>query len=233
MTEPRVDRPTVPGMRMGALVLTIGGLAWWIAGATQLASFWLVIVLGVIAAAPLVWYSRRLPDDGESELFRANVKRYNLLNLAQIVAIVLVALICGPLAHVPWLIPGLIAIVNGLHFLPLGRWFAQPSYARAGLAIVVIGIVGLMLGVSTASVPRTLLIVGMLVAVALWTVPTVAMLSRFRADRGPVQAFQLADLDDRRMEDLGEDDDDEAGDWDDEETDPETGEVSNEPDQRG
>lgn len=236
MSEPGEDRARTthahaPGMRIGALVLTIGGLVWWIAGATQLATYPLVIALGLIAAIPLLWYGRKLPDDGERELFHRNVRRYNLLNLGQLAAIVAVVLVCGPLVGVPWLIPGLIAIVMGIHFLPLGRWFAQPSYARMGLAVIVIGIVGLMLGVSTASVPRTLVIVAMLVAVTLWIVPTVVMLGRFRSDRGPVRAFHLSDLD-GRAEDLGEDDDEEAGDWDDDESDPQADVVGDEPDQR-
>ena len=116
--------------------------------------------------------------------------------------------------------------------------FTRPGFIAGGLVValivvlgIVIGIVGLMLGVSTASVPRTLVIVAMLVAVTLWIVPTVVMLGRFRSDRGPVRAFHLSDLD-GRAEDLGEDDDEEAGDWDDDESDPQADVVGDEPDQR-
>ena len=190
----RPPRSGPVGLRAGAVVLSLGGLAWWVAGATQPAAFVPIVILGVLAAGALLWYGwRRLPDDGEAELFRANVPRYNLLNLLQVVAIVLVVVLLGRVLGTPWFIPGAIAIVNGVHFLPLGRWFRQPAYARLGLVIVGIGIVGLLLGGWSASVPRTLLVVGLCVAVAMWTVPFGRLLALARDRRGPERAFHLHD----------------------------------------
>lgn len=180
------------GLRVGAVVLSLGGLAWWIAGGTQPAAVLPIVLLGVLATSALLWFGwRQLPDDGEADLFRANLPRYNLLNLVQVVGIVLVVVLFGRVLGAAWFIPGAIAIVNGLHFLPLGRWFRQPTYARLGLVIVGIGVLGLLLGGWSTSVPRTLLVVGLCVAVSMWTVPFSRLLVLARARRGPERAFHL------------------------------------------
>lgn len=175
-------------------MLSLGGLAWWIAGATQPAAFVPIVLLGVLATAALLWFGwRQLPDDGEAELFRAAIPRYNLLNLMQVAGIAVVVVLLGRVLGVPWLIPGAIAVINGLHFLPLGRWFRQPAYARLGLVITGIGVLGLVLGAWSTSVPRTLLAVGMCVAVAMWIVPFARLLELAHDRRGPVRAFHLDD----------------------------------------
>lgn len=187
------ESPILPGLRRGAIVLAVGGLVWWLVGSspTPGAFIWLGI-LGLLVTVPLAWYARRLPDDGEAEAFASHRRPYTILNIAQLAAIIGVVVVCG-LAGAPWLIPGLVAVVNGLHFVPLGRWFGVPGYARLGIAVVVIGVLGVLWGTATRSAPNVQALVGLLVAIGYWLVPTVRLLQQRRQDRGPSTMFQFID----------------------------------------
>jgi len=194
------ESPSLPGLRVGAIVLAIGGLLWWVAGSipTLGALLWFAI-LGLLVVVPLVWYARRLPDDGESERFAPVRQRFLVFCVVQAIAILLVAAVCG-LAGAAWLAPGLVAVVNGACFVPLGRWLAQPSYARVGIAVLVIGALGMLWGIATHNAGTALTLVGLLVAISYWVVPTVRLLQQRRRDGGPSTTFQFIEDDDSLSE---------------------------------
>ncbi|MFW6599198.1 hypothetical protein ACQBAU_01850 [Propionibacteriaceae bacterium Y2011] len=207
-----------PGTRIGSLICAIGGAGWWIAGSgPREGAFFPLALLGLACGATLVWFVlRHLPDDGELDQFRAGVKRYNLVNLAQIGGIV-VAIVVGVLTGRPELIPGLIALVNGAHFVGLARTMRQPTYARLGLVVVGIGLVGLVIGIVTSRVDTTLSLVGFCVAIAYWFVPASALLRQLAKTRPVTNQFHLTEDDevDSEWNDEGEGDEGDEGGWDD------------------
>ncbi|MGD7705213.1 hypothetical protein [Microlunatus sp. Y2014] len=207
-----------PGVRIGSLICAIGGAGWWIAGSgPREGAFFPLALLGLACGATLVWFVlRHLPDDGELDQFRAGVKRYNLVNLAQIGGIV-VAIVVGVLTGRPELIPGLIAVVNGAHFVGLARTMRQPAYARLGLVVVGIGLAGLFIGILTSRVDTTLSLVGFCVAIAYWFVPAAALLRQLAKTRPVTNQFHLTEDDevDSEWDDEGEGDEGDEGGWDD------------------
>ncbi len=171
----------------GVLLLAADGLVWWLAGASQLPMPWLVVLLGLVAVAPLLWYGRKLPAAAAQE---RDLRPYVVAVVAQMAAIVVASVVLG-LVGVWWVLPGVIAAIHGLGWLLL----RDRSHTGLAIALAVIGLNGILLGVLSASVPRAMVIVGMPAAAALWCVPALAMVRQFRAAKAPAKSFHLSDLD--------------------------------------
>jgi hypothetical protein len=93
-------------------------------------------------------------------------RRYNLLVLAEVVAIALVAATLGRLER-PELIPMAICLIVGLHFLPLGSMFDMPAYRWTAAGLTTVALAGVALvpleGADTARAG-----VGIAAALVLW-----------------------------------------------------------------
>lgn len=179
----------VPLRFFGVLFLTVDGLLWWLAGASQLPMPWLVVVLGLIAAVPLLWYGRKLPSSSPDG---GDLRPYPVVvGVAQVVAVAVAAVVVGLIGVWPAL-PGLIAVVHGVGWLLLRRG-ARP---RLGVALMVIGVLAVLLGVLSDSASRAVVMVGLPAAAALWCVPAIAMVQQFRTQKAPPTPFHLSDLGD-------------------------------------
>ena len=157
--------------RIGAIACWGFGIAWAIWGVTgvsgglPLAVAGLVtLVLGIFTAT-IAFRSggspraRRLPADWQ--------RRYNLLVLAEFVAIFLVSLALGRSGN-PEAIPVAICLLVGLHFFPLTGIFDMTPYRWTAIALCLVAVIGGgLLGVTTAATARA--VVGLGAASVLWT----------------------------------------------------------------
>lgn len=108
------------------------------------------IIAGIIIVAielivilpPYIKLLRQAPD-GANRLDNATNTKFGLIGAAEAIGIVAVIALCNNL-HTPNAISGAVAIIVGLHFIPLARLFKMGLYNYTGAAIVAIGVIGLM-----------------------------------------------------------------------------------------
>ncbi|MCC9711728.1 hypothetical protein E4N62_44880 [Streptomyces sp. MNU76] len=149
--------------------LTFFGLVWWLAGVSALgAGFWPAAALAGCVVAAGVWRTGRgLRNTGRTSLPADVRRRFIWMNMLQWLAIALVAA-GARVVGVPELIPGLVAVVVGFHFLPLAALFRQPRFHLTGALMITAGVAGCALeaiGGPTGSGQTT---VGLGAAVILW-----------------------------------------------------------------
>lgn len=164
--------PTGPNFRrQGAIILSIFALVWAMAGASGIdggAIYWgigaisLLVTVGAIALAVRTDSSRteprHLPPDWQ--------RRYNIIGIAEGLAI-LVAIVALVSLDRPGLIPPVVCVIVGVHFLPLERTFDQPEYRWTALALCAVGAVGAaMLAPLGDEAVRA--VVGLGAAIVLW-----------------------------------------------------------------
>lgn len=134
---------------MGAMFLFVFGGAWLVCAAFQSTAGLRLpaIILTVVCTAALSVFAYRrcrmhrpsLVTTAPTSEQRAVGRAFNLINLAQWVAIVVVVGVCANLGLSRWIVPGIIVIV-GLHFLPLAHVFRHPQYYVTGAALVVLAV---------------------------------------------------------------------------------------------
>jgi hypothetical protein len=153
-----------------AFVLGPFGLLWGMvaasgaggaAGALRVAA----VVLAVLVVAGSVALARRNPARGR-DLPDGWHRRVGLVNAGQFVVIALVVVACL-LADAPELVPPLVCLVVGLHFVPLARDFAQPEYRATALGLCAAAVAGRVL-LATADAEASRLVVGSVAALVLW-----------------------------------------------------------------
>ncbi|THD36236.1 MAG: hypothetical protein E7773_09990 [Sphingomonas sp.] len=150
-------------MRGGIWVLNIMAAIWGVAAVRmgQLPE-WLAVVPIAISAGLLFWASRQPVGTG-SPVEGDHVGRVvGIATAVEGVAIFLVANVLINL-HVPTVVMPAIAIIVGLHFLPLARWIPVPLYYRTGAALIVVGLAVLFFPVADRS-----LATGTAAALILW-----------------------------------------------------------------
>jgi hypothetical protein len=154
----------------GVIVLTLFGLAWWLVGASAAhgTAKSVLITLGPVAAAGILaagW--RRAPRSSAGPAWGEVRRRFNLINATQWVAII-VAIGAADIAGVPSWIPALIAIIVGIHFLPLATLFDLPAYRVTAGLLIAIGAAGLTLGIADATPATLQSVVGLSAGLTLW-----------------------------------------------------------------
>lgn len=172
MSMPAPTRTGPNFSRQGAIILSVFALIWALAGASGIgggAVYWgigavaLVISLGAIAFAV-----RSEPDRGASRRVAPDwQRRYNLVGIAEGVAI-LVAIVALIWIDVPGLIPPVVCLIVGIHFLPLESIFGQREYRWTALALCAVAVVGAAM-LSFASEEAVRAIVGFGAAIVLWS----------------------------------------------------------------
>ncbi|WP_433453633.1 hypothetical protein ACQPXS_35860 [Streptomyces sp. CA-142005] len=155
--------------RTGLAFLTGFGLAWWLLGASALGESLLpVAALAGVAVAAGVWRTGRdVRHPGGRPLPGDVRRRFVWINALQWLAIA--AVVGGAEASGrPELIFGLVAVVVGLHFLPVAALFRQPRFHVTGTLMTATGAVGCVIGVAGESASTVRMTVGVGAAVMLW-----------------------------------------------------------------
>lgn len=132
-------------MKSGVIILSVMAGIWagWSLYAAHLGP-WAYPVSIVVALVPMgLVVKRRFAPRTKDEARRIG-RLVGLASLGEVVAIFLGVQV---LAHAGRrdLIVCLIALVVGLHFLPLARWMPRPSYYATGVALVTAACVGVFI----------------------------------------------------------------------------------------
>lgn len=143
--------PTTPELtdrfrRQGAMIMCVVAFPWAATGIGVLGAstgYWAALAASAVVTVALAVYSirhtprrrrdRRIPPDWR--------RRYNIALLAELVLIgVTVAVLV--VAGIAPLIPAIVAIVVGIHFLPLATAFDQPQYRLTAAGLTTAGVLG-------------------------------------------------------------------------------------------
>lgn len=163
--------------RVGALVTAWFGMLWALTGATALSVPLPVVVASVaLSVTCTIIALRARPASRERGLSDRWRVRYRAIGIVQGVAIALVVAVAVALAA-PGLIAPVVCLVVGLHFLPLARVVDQPEYRLTGVALLVVGLAGVVvLAVAGPDAARALSGIG--AAITLWGTSCVVAIRR-------------------------------------------------------
>lgn len=132
---------------MGFGLLWVLGLTDGVSGYTQD----LALVLLLCGVLGLVVTYRQIKSLPAPKIVTARRKmqahRFNMVGMTEAGGIFLVVVAANALSHAV-LIPSLVMVVVGLHFLPLAKIFDVKAYVATGLTLITIGVGALLLSVS-------------------------------------------------------------------------------------
>jgi hypothetical protein len=127
-------------MRGGIWVLNMMAAVWGVAAVmVGHASIWLVVVPVAISVALLLWSRRQSVGTGAPVEGDHVGRVVGIATAIEGVAIFVVANVLMNM-HLPTLVMPAIAIIVGLHFIPLARWIPVSLYYRTGAGLIVIGL---------------------------------------------------------------------------------------------
>lgn len=156
--------------KSGVGFLALFGLGWWLlatgafGGAVQMVA----VGAGCVVAVGLMLAARRiLPASAGGPLPADRRRRFNQINGLQWLVIIVIAVVCSR-AGVPVLIPPLIALVVGLHFLPLAAVFGQPRLRVPAALLVAAGLAGGAVWLAEGPDRAVRFTVGLISALSLW-----------------------------------------------------------------
>ncbi|MBT2443899.1 hypothetical protein J7E93_28150 [Streptomyces sp. ISL-36] len=156
--------------KSGVGFLALFGVGWWLLG-TSAFDGWVrpvAIVVGCLLALGLMVAARRLLPASAGGPFPAERRRrFNQVNALQWILIIAIAVVCGR-AGFPVLIPPLVALVVGLHFLPLAVVFEQPRLRVPAVLLILAGLAGLAVWATESPASTVRLVVGVTAALSLW-----------------------------------------------------------------
>ncbi|MFE7760490.1 hypothetical protein [Streptomyces sp. NPDC057438] len=156
--------------KSGVGFLALFGLGWWLLGSSAFAGVVrpVLVVVGCVVAVGLMFAARRfLPASAGGPFPAGRRRRFNQINGLQWLLIVAVALVCGQ-AGTPVLIPPLVAVIVGLHFLPLAVVFGQPRLRVPAALLVASGAAGTIVWLADGPDETVRLVVGLASALSLW-----------------------------------------------------------------
>ena len=177
------------GMTTGAVIMFLFGVIWFLAGLAGGRFFpvWMragLPVVGLVLAAWIVMLAVRAarvarnapPPTAEQEAIGRTIgRRFGRINGIQGGAIFL-AIVALNVVHRPDFIAPAIAVIVGLHFLPLAGLFQRPSYYVTGLLGCAIGVAGFLIPDPSAR----LSVVGLSFGLLLWLTVAAVVASAFR-----------------------------------------------------
>ncbi|MEV4947062.1 hypothetical protein [Streptomyces sp. NPDC053755] len=174
--------------RSGVGFLALFGAGWWLLG-TSAFDGWVrpvAIVVGCALALGLMLAAQRLlPASAGGPLPAHLRRRFHRINALQWLLIIVIAVVCGR-AGSPVLIPPLVALVAGLHFLPLAVVFSQPRLRLPAALLVLAGTGGLAVWATHGPDTTVRLVVGVTAALSLWTTAAWTVTGAASAPREPV-----------------------------------------------
>ena len=131
---------------LGSIILSIFGAIWWIAGGVG--CDWpliLAYVIPFITTLVLVVTALRSPEHTEPESDQNGRRLGRLVGIASSVEGVAILVAVNVLANTgtqEYTAPA-IAIIVGLHFLPLARWLPAKLYYGTSVVLIGLGVVGI------------------------------------------------------------------------------------------
>ncbi|HET7034769.1 MAG TPA: hypothetical protein VFI42_03735 [Thermomicrobiaceae bacterium] len=153
--------PAIQGNASGVLVLTIFGTVWGIVGAIALNGWGspelaiVVVVIGIVLLAQAVSLrnaAARLPDDeGDHAAENRRQRGFIAINVVEFGSIAIAVFACNVTQQLHLLVP-LIALIVGLHFLPLAALFHVRTYYVTGVLLCLLAVLGLFAIPSTSSI---------------------------------------------------------------------------------
>ncbi|MFF5481967.1 hypothetical protein ACFY5C_32245 [Streptomyces sp. NPDC012935] len=160
--------------RSGVGFLALFGLGWWLLGSSAFDGLMrqILVVAGCAVTVGLMLASRRfLPPSAGGPFPAGRRRRFNQINGLQWLLIIAIAAVCRQ-AGVPELIPPLVAVVVGLHFLPLAAVFAQPQLRIPAALLIAAGAAGVIVWLTDGPDGTVRLVVGLASALSLWGMAT-------------------------------------------------------------
>ncbi|MFJ3714262.1 hypothetical protein [Streptomyces sp. NPDC090057] len=161
-------------IRAGVGFYAFFGWCWLLAGLGHFGGVTAVVacLLGLVVAGALALPARGLPSPSAGGAGQApppaQRRRFAQVNAVQWLLIAAVVASCGA-GGVPELIMPLVAVVVGVHFLPLARVFAEIRLVVPGAVLTAVGIAGLLARAAGASPGAVLTLVGVGCALTLWS----------------------------------------------------------------
>ena len=178
-----IPRALIQGYVSGALFLTFFGALWALLTLSALTAeqrvvlaVAVVIVAGVsgFIAFRLLHAAKHLPQpaatDGSAQGTTLG-KWYALIVGSEFVAIALASVLLGQ-AHDDQLIPLVVALIVGIHFLPLAALFHVPVYYLTGMLMIVLagcGLIALFFNLTLGGPYAWSVVIGLGNAVILWS----------------------------------------------------------------
>lgn len=156
--------------KSGVGFLALFGLGWWLLGSSASAGWerWVLVAAGCVVAVGLMLAARRfLPASAGGPFPEGRRRRFHQINAVQWLLIIVIAAICGRLG-VPVLVPALVAVVVGLHFLPLAVVFKQPRLRVPAALLTASGMAGVAVWLMDGPDETVRLVVGLSSALSLW-----------------------------------------------------------------
>jgi len=134
----------------GVMVCAFFGFGWFMGGAGILGDGpgrWIGIALsaGISIALVVAAFKVESARERPRELPKDWGRRYGIWVSFEVVLIVAAIFLCNALDLVDFL-PGIIAVIVGLHFLPLALAFDEPKYRWTGYAMTAAGLGGVVGG---------------------------------------------------------------------------------------
>ena len=160
--------------RRGALVLAPFALLWSLVAISGLPTGLVWAARGaaaVITVASMCLFALAPAWAGTRERVRHQpdgwLRGVGLVNLAEVVAIVLAVVIFAAIG-VPELVPPIVCLFVGLHFVPLAGLFDQPEYRGTAIGLVCGAASGLAVLAVGPSPEVSRIVVGVVAACTLW-----------------------------------------------------------------
>ncbi|MFD6277746.1 hypothetical protein ACFWFI_19560 [Streptomyces sp. NPDC060209] len=159
--------------RRGTLVLSVFAVIWAFAGASGLASSGAALAIEIIAllltavAIVLAYRKGSAPSPRMVDLPANWARAVGIVNVVEVAAVFAVIAASNASGHTEF-IPAAIALVVGLHFFPLARYYDQWQYKGTAVLLSVVAVVGFGLIAAGLSAESVRAVVGLGSAVALW-----------------------------------------------------------------
>ncbi|MGW1336169.1 hypothetical protein ACWD7B_18015 [Streptomyces rubiginosohelvolus] len=156
--------------KSGVGFLALFGFGWWLLATSAFggAARPIAVGAGCLVTVGLMLAARRLLPASAGGPFPADRRRrFNQINGLQWLVIIVIAVVCSR-AGVPVLIPPLVALVVGLHFLPLAAVFGQPRLRVPAALLVVAGLAGAAVWLADGPDHAVRFTVGLISALCLW-----------------------------------------------------------------
>ncbi|MFF5895422.1 hypothetical protein ACFY8O_05770 [Streptomyces argenteolus] len=160
--------------RRGTVVLSVFALVWAFAGASGLTSPGAglaveIVAVPVTAAAIVLAYRKGAAPSPRLVDLPANWARsVGIVNVAELVAVLAVIAASRASGH-PGVIPPALALVVGLHFVPLARLYDQGQYRGTAAALCLVAVAGFALAAAGVPDGSVRAVVGCAAALTLWT----------------------------------------------------------------